>query len=104
MEVTDPIKIIYQTAEDGLADTIKPRLESAGAECENILVIDESDKLLSMTDERLEEASKIAHQLYLVEREIEKRKNSRGENLEELYRQRDIYEKQLREYFTRWRI
>ena len=54
--------------------------------------------------ERLEEASKIAHQLYLVEREIEKRKNSRGENLEELYRQRDIYEKQLREYFTRWRI
>lgn len=48
--------MIYQTAEDGLADTVKPRLELAGADCEKILVIDESDKSLSMADERLEEA------------------------------------------------
>ena len=47
---------IYQTAEDGLADTVKPRLELAGADCERILVIDESDKSLSMINERLEEA------------------------------------------------
>ena len=51
-----PVNVIYQTAEDGLADTVKPRLELAGADCEKILVIDESDKSLSMADERLEEA------------------------------------------------
>ena len=54
--VAEPINIIYQTAEDGLADTVKPRLELAGADCEKIMVIDESDKSLSMIDERLEEA------------------------------------------------
>ena len=52
----EPITIIYQTAEDGLADTVKPRLENAEADCSRILVIDESSKLLSMTDERLEKA------------------------------------------------
>ena len=56
--IYDPKIIIYQTAEDGLADTVKPRLESAGANCNNILVIDESDKSLSMVDERIEEALK----------------------------------------------
>lgn len=29
MSVPTPINIIYQTAEDGLADTVKPRLETA---------------------------------------------------------------------------
>lgn len=56
MKLTEPMNIIYQTAEDGLADTVKPRLEKAGAICERIVVIDESDKSLSMADERLEEA------------------------------------------------
>lgn len=56
MDVQEPVNVIYQTAEDGLADTVKPRLELAGADCEKILVIDESDKSLSMADERLEEA------------------------------------------------
>ena len=56
MNVREPVNVIYQTAEDGLADTVKPRLELAGADCEKILVIDESDKSLSMADERLEEA------------------------------------------------
>lgn len=56
MKPTEPLNVIYQSAEDGLADTIKPRLEQAGADCENILVIDESMKSLSMIDERLEEA------------------------------------------------
>lgn len=56
MQCDEPINIIYQTAEDGLADTVKPRLESAGADCTRISVIDESDKTLSMADERLEEA------------------------------------------------
>jgi len=52
----EPMKVIYQTAEDGLGDTIKPRLLSAEADCNNILVIDDSDKALTVSDERLEEA------------------------------------------------
>ena len=52
----EPIHIIYQTAEDVIEDTIKPRLEKAGADCSMIRVIDETDKELSMTDDRLEQA------------------------------------------------
>lgn len=52
----EPIHIIYQTAEDGIEDTIKPRLEKTGADCSMIRVIDETDKELSMTDDRLEQA------------------------------------------------
>lgn len=52
----EPINIIYQTAEDGIDDTIKPRLEKANADCSKIRVIDETEKELSMTDERLEQA------------------------------------------------
>lgn len=52
----EPIHIIYQTAEDGIEDTIKPRLDKAGADCSMIRVIDETDKELSMTDDRLEQA------------------------------------------------
>ena len=32
-QAPEPVNVIYQTAEDGLADTIKPRLEAAGADC-----------------------------------------------------------------------
>ncbi len=55
-EEREPIYIIYQTSEDGLEDTVKPRLEKAGAECSRILVIDETETELSMTDERIEMA------------------------------------------------
>lgn len=61
-----PMKVIYQTAEDGLADTVKPRLDKAGADCEQILVIDESDKSLSMIDERIEEALKTSGAKMLI--------------------------------------
>ncbi|MCD6322086.1 MAG: AAA family ATPase [Clostridiales bacterium] len=53
---TEEINIIYQTAEDGYEDTIKPRLVSAGADCKKIMFIDESVDPLSMSDERLEKA------------------------------------------------
>lgn len=56
MKLSEPVNVIYQSAEDGLADTVKPRLELAGADCERILVIDEKEKPLSMVDERLEKA------------------------------------------------
>ncbi len=52
----EPISVIYQSAEDGLADTIKPRLEASGADCSRVMVIDESDKVLTLCDERLEQA------------------------------------------------
>ena len=48
--------MIYQTAEDGLGDTIKPRLLAAGADCSKVLVIDDSELPLTMLDERLEQA------------------------------------------------
>lgn len=54
--VAEPISVIYQSAEDGLADTIKPRLEASGADCSHVMVIDESDKELTLCDERLEQA------------------------------------------------
>ena len=52
----EPVRIIYQTAEDGLEDTIKPRLLDAGADCSQIKVIDETDAVLNMLDKRIEEA------------------------------------------------
>lgn len=54
--VLEPVNVIYQTAEDGLGDTIKPRLLSTGADCSRVMVIDDNDQALTMMDARLEEA------------------------------------------------
>ena len=51
-----PVNVIYQTAEDGMGDTIKPRLLAAGADCSRVLVIDDREQPLTMVDVRLEEA------------------------------------------------
>ena len=51
-----PINVIFQTAEDGLGDTVKPRLLQAGADCARVTVIDESEKELSLSDTRIEGA------------------------------------------------
>ena len=51
-----PASVIYQTAEDGLADTIKPRLEQLGADCSRVHVVNEEEKALSLSDERIEQA------------------------------------------------
>ena len=52
-EPLDPVNILYQTAEDGLADTIRPRLDALGTDCSRVLVIDESKRELSLSDERI---------------------------------------------------
>ena len=52
----EPVRAIYKTAEDGLEDNIKPRLEVAEADCSQIKVIDKSEAALSMIDERIEKA------------------------------------------------
>ncbi|OUQ57681.1 topoisomerase [Tyzzerella sp. An114] len=56
MAVHEPFNVIYQTAEDGLGDTIKPRLMEAEADLDRVLVIDESKQGLSLSDERIERA------------------------------------------------
>ena len=55
-EPLDPVNILYQTAEDGLADTIRPRLDALSADCSRVLVIDESKRELSLSDERIRQA------------------------------------------------
>lgn len=52
----EPVNVIYQTAEDGLSDTIKPRLVAAGADCARVMVIDDFDRVLTLDDDRLEQA------------------------------------------------
>ncbi len=52
----EPTNVIYQTAEDGLGDTIRPRLEDLGADCSRVLVVDESERELTLSDKRLEQA------------------------------------------------
>ncbi len=49
----DPINIIYQCSEDGIYDTIKPRLERAGADCRRVAYIDEELITLTINDELL---------------------------------------------------
>ena len=56
MAAHEPFNVIYQTAEDGLGDTIKPRLMEAEADLDRVLVIDESNQGLSLSDERIERA------------------------------------------------
>ncbi len=61
MEVLEPFNIIYQTAEDGLGDTVKPRLMEAEADLEKVLVIDDRDTPLTLADERIEKAIRENH-------------------------------------------
>lgn len=57
MEVLEPFNVIFQTAEDGLGDTIKPRLIEAGADLERVLVIEEKPgDMLTLSDDRIEKA------------------------------------------------
>ncbi len=56
METSEPFPVIYQTAEDGLSDTIKPRLMDAGADQDLVLNIVEDQRSLTLLDKRIEEA------------------------------------------------
>lgn len=48
-----PCVAIYQCAEDSVADTIKPRLEQAGADCEKVAFIVDNDIALTLADGRI---------------------------------------------------
>ena len=58
MEERAPISVIYQTAEDGLGDTVKPRLIEAEANENIIFNISEETDVLTLKDERIKEAIK----------------------------------------------
>lgn len=51
-----PGNVIYQAAEDGLEDTIKPRLMAAGADCSRIAFLENNENPITLDDERLEQA------------------------------------------------
>lgn len=56
MEPFEPFNMIFQTAEDGLGDTVKPRLVSSGADLQRVLVIDDAENPLTLADDRIEKA------------------------------------------------
>lgn len=51
----EPINVIYQCKEDDPADTIKPRLLQAGANCDRVLFLGNGEDL-TLDDERLEKS------------------------------------------------
>lgn len=55
-EANEPFNVIYQTAEDGLGDTIKPRLIKSGADQSRVFNIDEDELPVTVLDERVEQA------------------------------------------------
>lgn len=48
--------VIYQCCEDGAADTVKPRLMAAGADCKKVAYIIDGEEALTLDDGRIEEA------------------------------------------------
>ena len=52
--VPSPQRVVYQTAEDNIADTVKPRLIEAGADCDMIAYIVDDDIPLTLEDSRIE--------------------------------------------------
>ena len=61
MEDIEPFNVIYQTAEDGMGDTIKPRLVEAGADLSRVMVIDDAEEGLTLSDDRIEKAVRQNH-------------------------------------------
>ena len=52
---SEPLSVIYQCGEDGVADTVKPRLLAANADCKRMVHILEDSDALTLEDSRIEE-------------------------------------------------
>ena len=52
--VAEPHQVVYQTAEDNIADTVKPRLIAANADCDKVSYIVDNDYPLTLEDPRIE--------------------------------------------------
>lgn len=59
--VQGPQNVVYQTAEDNLADTVKPRLMIAGADCSRIAYIADDEYSLTLEDQRIEQVIQQTH-------------------------------------------
>ena len=55
-KIKRPMHVIYQCSEDGAGDTIKPRLNAAGADCRNVAFLDEEMDWLTLGDEKIRRA------------------------------------------------
>lgn len=64
--ITEIGNVIYQCSEDGLADTVKPRLVSAGADCNRIAYIVSDEQGLTVDDMRILEAVDRFHAKLLI--------------------------------------
>lgn len=64
--VPKPQYVVYQTAEDNIADTVKPRLVSAGADCEKVAYIVDDENSLNLEDPRLEKIIEQTHAKLLI--------------------------------------
>lgn len=60
-----PQNVIFQGSEDGLADTIKPRLERAGADCSKVAFISAKDRLY-LGDKRFEQAIRASNAKLMI--------------------------------------
>lgn len=56
--IEDPMNVVYQCAEDGISDTVKPRLVNAGADCDRVAFIDDENSSLTINDNRIEQVIK----------------------------------------------
>ncbi len=61
-----PMHVIYQCSEDGLSDTIKPRLNAAGADCANVAFLDEDMNWVTLNDDSIRRAIADFHAKLLV--------------------------------------
>ena len=61
-----PGVVVYQTAEDGIADTLKPRLEPMNPNFENIYIFNEEKESLSLSDENIERIMNDLHPKLLI--------------------------------------
>ena len=50
----EPVTVVYQCSEDNVADTIKPRLTAANADCSRVAYIVEEQSALTFEDDRIE--------------------------------------------------
>ena len=53
--IREPQRVVYQSAEDNIADTVKPRLVAAGADCDMVAYIVDADYPLTLEDKRIEQ-------------------------------------------------
>lgn len=61
-----PAAVVYQTAEDGIADTIKPRLEPMHPNFENIYIFNEEKESLSLSSGHIEEIMRDLHPKLMI--------------------------------------